>query len=219
MGERLWLVPEQGGGVRARLEARDVTDRLVSVAALEPGLPWDEASVLSPARALTLVPGDNDLWFLPVAEFDVDGLDRFLLALADLELREGRWDRTFFDHSLFALDPAVSLHLAWTEIEPAAFEVRLPAGTMLHDPGALADATALRGELAESLDTSVGRLRPAGVRSAVVLEPFTEVQRAAEYLVARQPMVVREVGPTGADALPDVGGVFGTTPFNDSTYR
>lgn len=219
VGERLWITPDGADRLHARLEARDVDAQVVSVNAFEPGRPWDEAAVLSPARSLTLVPGDNDLWFLPVAHFDVEGLDRFLLALADLEQREGVWDRTLFDHSLFALDPAVTLHLAWTESEPAAFEVRLPAGTMLHRPGELADTLATRDELATSLDRSLGRLRPAGVRAAVVLGEFSEVQRAAEHLVSRQPVVVREVGPTGADSLPDAGGVFGTTPFDESTYR
>lgn len=219
VGERLWLVPRADGTLRAQLEQRDVSDRVVSVAALQPGQPWDEAAVQAPARALTLVPGDNDLWFLPVAQFDVDGLDRFLLALADLELHEGRWDRTTFDHSLFYLDPAVTLHLGWIEAEPAAFEVRLPAGTLRHVPGAEADASAARDELASSLGTSIDRLRAAGVRGGVSLRPFQEVQRSAEYLIARQPMVVREIGPTGADALPDAGGLFGVTPFDDSTYR
>jgi hypothetical protein len=219
VGERLWLVPEEDGTVRAQLEARDVTASLVSVAALTPGTPWDEATVQAPARALTLVPGDNDLWFLPVAHYDDDGLDRFLLALADLELREGRWDETSFDHSLFYLDPAVSLHAAWTEVEPAAFDVRLPAGTLRHGVGAEADAAAARGELAGSLDDSIGRLRAAGVHGTVTLHGFEEVQRQAEYLVGRQPIVRREIGPTGADALPDAGGVLGVTPFDDSTFR
>lgn len=218
-GERLWLVPEGGGTVRAQLEARDVTASLVSVAALTPGTPWDEATVQTPPRALTLVPGDNDLWFLPVAHYDAEGLDRFLLALADLELREGRWDQTSFDHSLFYLDPAVSLHAAWTEVEPAAFDVRLPAGTLRHAVGAEADAAGARDDLAGSLDSSIGRLRAAGVRGSVTLHAFEEVQRQAEYLVGRQPIVRREIGPTGADALPEAGGVLGVTPFDDSTFR
>lgn len=219
VGERLWMVPTADGGVHAQLEARDVSDMVVSVAGLEPGQPWDEGTVQSPARALTLRPGDNDLWFLPVAHFDVGGLDRFLLALADLELHEGRWDATTFDHALFALDPAVTLHLGWTEAEPAAFEVRLPAGTLRHAPGGQAAASAARDELAASLGTSVDRLRAAGVRGAVSLRPFEEVQRQAEHLAGRQPIVTREVGPTGADALPEAGGLFGVTPFDDSTYR
>lgn len=219
VGERLWLVPGAGGELHARLEHRDVTDRVVSVSGLEPGTPWDQASVSSPARALTLRPGDNDLWFLPVAHFDVGGLDRFLLALADLELREGRWDETAFDASLFHLDPAATLQLGWTEAEPAAFEVRLPAGTLRHPPGARAGAVGAREELTGSLGDSVDRLRAAGVRATVTLRPFQEVQRSGDHLVSRQPVVVREGGPTGADALPDPGGLFGVTGFDDSTYR
>jgi len=218
-GERLWLVPGPDGALQARLEHRDVTDRVVSVAGLEPGTPWDQAAVRSPARALTLRPGVNELWFLPVAHFDVGGLDRFLLALADLELREGRWDETAFDHALFHLEPAASLHVGWTEAEPAAFEVRLPAGTLRHPPGARAGAASAREELAGSLGRSVDRLRAAGVRAGVTLRPFEEVQRSLDHLAGRQPVVVREIGPTGADALPDPGGLFGVTSFDDSTYR
>jgi len=218
-GQRLWIVPDDAGGLSARLERDDVTDRVVSIAALEPGQPWDEAAVQSPAQPLTLARGANELWFLPVAHFDLDGLDRFLLALADLDLHEGRWDETWFDHALFFLDPAMSLHVAWTEAEPAAFELRLPAGTLGHAPGEEAAARAARDTLAASLSTSVDRVRGAGIRSTVTLRAFEEVQRQAEHLVARAPLVRREVGPTGADAVPDAGGAFGVTSFDDSTYR
>jgi hypothetical protein len=218
-GERLWIVPQPDGGVRAQLEQHDVSERLVSIGELQPGQPWEEAQVRSPARAITLRPGQNELWFLPVAHYDEPGLDRFLLALADLELREGRWDETGFDHALFYLDPAVNLHAAWTEAEPAAFEVDLPAGTLRHAQGAEADARASRDRLAASLEETMTRLRAAGVRGAVRLRPFAEVQRLGDHLLARQPMVQREVGPTGADALPDAGGLFGKTPFDNSTYR
>lgn len=218
-GERLWIVPQEDGTARAQLEHRDVTDRLVSVGQIQPGEPWTEAQVQSPARAITLRPGANDLWFLPLAHYDDDGLGRFLLALADLELREGRWDETDFDHALFYLDPAVTLHAAWAEAEPAAFEIRLPAGTLRHGLGAEADARAAREQLRASLLASVDRLRAAGVRGALAMPPFSEVQRLGDHLLGRQPIVRREIGPTGADALPDAGGVFGVTPFEDSTYR
>ncbi|HSD78381.1 MAG TPA: hypothetical protein VLA98_13300 [Solirubrobacteraceae bacterium] len=220
VGERLWLVPRADGTLAASLEHRDVSDRAVSVAPAEPGHPWEEAAVTAPARALTLLPGANELWFLPVAHFDLDGLDRFLLALADLELRLGRWDETAFDHSLFDLDAAVALHVAWTEREPAAFDVSLPAGTLRHAAGAEAGARAARDQLAASLQASVGRLRGAGVRAGVTLRPFAEVQRAHEHLTGTAPLrVAPEIGPTGADALPEPGGVLDVTPFDDSTYR
>ena len=216
-GQRLWIGPGEDGNANARLERTDVTAQLVGVTGLVPGAPWP--SVQSPAQPLTLAPGPNRLWFLPVAHYDDPGLDRFLLALADLDMHEGRFDETGFDHSLFYLDPAVSLHAVWTEAEPAAFAIELPAGTLRHDAGAEADARAARTQLESSLRSSIDRLRATGVRAEVVLRDFREVQRTGDALVAIQPIVRREIGPTGADALPDAGGVFGVTGFDDSTYR
>jgi hypothetical protein len=216
-GQRLWIAPGEDGAAQARLERTDVTARLVGVTGLVPGTPWP--SVATPARPLSLAPGPNRLWFLPVAHFDDRGLDRFLLALADLDMHEGRFDETGFDHSLFYLDPAVTLHAVWTEAEPAAFAIELPAGTLRHEAGAEADARAARTQLESSLRSSIDRLRAAGVRAEVALRDFRETQRTGDALVAIQPIVRRELGPTGADALPDAGGVFGVTGFDDSTYR
>jgi hypothetical protein len=33
------------------------------------------------------------------------------------------------------------------------------------------------------------------------------------------PLVVREPGPTGADRLPDAGGLWEVTDFDESTFR
>jgi hypothetical protein len=57
------------------------------------------------------------------------------------------------------------------------------------------------------------------VRAELALRDFRETQRMGDALVAIQPLVRREIGPTGADAMPDAGGVFGVTTFDDSTYR
>jgi hypothetical protein len=143
-GERLWLRPTAAGGVEAQLEGRDVSAQLRSIENLQPGTPWEDAQVHSPARAITLRRGRNDFWFLPVAHYDVLGLDRFLLALASLDLREARYDRTPFDSSIFYLDPAISLRAAWVETEPASFEVDLPAGLLLNRTGAGPAAEATR---------------------------------------------------------------------------
>ncbi|WP_163602939.1 hypothetical protein, partial [Klebsiella pneumoniae] len=64
-----------------------------------PGEAWSPTQVATPAPALTLKRGNNMLWFLPVAHYDVEGLDRFLLALPDLNLAQGRWDSGLFDQA------------------------------------------------------------------------------------------------------------------------
>jgi hypothetical protein len=53
----------------------------------------------------------------------------------------------------------------------------------------------------------------------VVLQPFREAQGQRDRLTAVLPMTFTERGPVGADHLPDAGGLFEVTSYNDSTYR
>jgi hypothetical protein len=218
-GARLWVRAEEDGSATARLERADVTGRLRSVGPVAPGKPWGPPDVRVPAQALRLARGRNDLWFLPVAHFDERGLDRFLLALADLAMRQGRWDETAFDHSLFFQEAAVVLRLTWVETAPATFRLELPGGAMLSRPGDLDDALEDRELLATSLDAGVTRLRAAGVDGRAAFVPYTETQGQHDAVVAVLPHVVREPGPTGADRLPDAGGLWEITDFDESTFR
>ncbi len=218
-GARLWIRPRADGTAEARLEGEDVSDRLRSVKGLVPGTAWSKPQVQFPARALPLARGKNDLWFLPVAHFDALGLDRFLLALAELVLQQGRWDETRFDQALFYQDPAVSLWVSWVETEPASFQIQLPAGALLSRADETPASLVNREMLGASLSQGVGQLKAAGVAAEVELRPFGEAQRQTDRLVAVLPLVHREVGPTGADRLPDAGGVLEVTDFEESTYR
>jgi hypothetical protein len=184
-----------------------------------PGTPWSSEQLVTPPRALPLIRGRNDLWFLPVAHYDRPGLDRALLALADLVLAQGRWDETRFDRALFAQDAGLTLLMTWIETQPATVEITLPAGLMRSRIGELEDALVERERLAGALALAIGRLRPAGVRASVALTPMIEQQGQMDRLVATMPVVQREVAPVGADALPDAGGLFGVTEFDGSTYR
>lgn len=224
-GARLWLRSTTGGEAEATLEGRELSDRLVYVTAVQPGTPWEVAQIGSPARALTLLPGKNELWFLPIAHYDDAGLDRFLLALAGLDLRQGRFDESEFDHALFLQQPAVRMITSWVEAQPARFEVHLDAAALVSSaPGEdggdpLAEAVAAREELASALDAGVQRLRPAGVEAAVRLAAAAEIQGQMDRLTAVLPQTHREAGATGADRLPEAGGVFEVTEFDDSTFR
>ncbi|MBN8635949.1 MAG: hypothetical protein J0M07_11550 [Anaerolineae bacterium] len=218
-GQRLWLDGQPDGSVRAHLERTDVSASLRSVTGVIPGTPWDNAQVQTPAKAITLARGRNDLWFLPLAHYDALGLDRFLLALADLALQQGRYDAATFDHALFYQDPAVNLNVSWVETQPATFRVALPGGALRTDAGRTATGVASREELQTSLDVAVNKLRAVGVASSVEIEPFREVQPMTDYLSAVLPITVREAASMGADQLPDAGGVFGVTPFDESTFR
>lgn len=218
-GQRLWLTPTPGGGVKAMLEDAEVTGQVRSLTGVEPGKAWTAADEVTPPRALTLRPGTNLMWFLPVARYDVKGLDRALLALPDLTVAEGRWDTTAFDTSLFYEDPGLLLRAAWREAVPASFEIQLPSQLMVSPQGQVDQAVPARVQLGDALDKAIGSLRAAGVASRVVLRPFAEGQGQRDRLAGVQPITIAERGPGGADRLTDTGGVFEVTSFNDSTFR
>ena len=218
-GQRLWLQAREDRSVAAHLERADATAQLRSLTGLVPGTVWSSSQVQNPPRALRLARGVNDLWFLTVAHFDAFGLDRFLLGLADLALRQGRWEETAFDHALFYQDPGVQLRMTWIETEPASIQARLPLGLALRRATAPGRAEHDRDQFAASVAQGVTRLKAAGVRSEVLAVAFTETQPTNDFLTHTQPVTVREVGATGGERMPDKGGVFGVTGFGDSTYR
>lgn len=218
-GQRLWLNALPNGRVSAHLEEQDVTERLRSVSGVTPGVAWEQAQVAHPARAITLARGKNDLWFLPVAHFDALGLDRFLLALADIVMSQGRYDQTSFDHAVFYQEPAVIFRISWVETQPASFVIALLGGMLLNPSGRASAALQSRDELEFSLDVAVKKLKAAGVSSHVVMQPFQEVQAQQDYLKTVLPLHLDEVGAMGADRMPDAGGVFDVTQFNQSTFR
>jgi hypothetical protein len=227
-GARLWLRATPDGKVTGNLEGVDVTDKLRSLENVVPGQTWNTADVQQPAKAIKLRRASNDIWFLPVAHFDVLGLDRFLLALADLLLQQGRYDQTNFDQALFYQEPALIFRMTWVEEQPAKFEIQLPAGALRSKtvPGnepetkELREAALLdREQLDFSLNKGVGKLKAAGVVPNVKLCAFSEIQGQLDRISNRLPQTVREIAPSGADKLPDAGGVFEITGFDNSTFR
>lgn len=216
-GARLWIRPTAANQVEAFLEDADVSDRLRSISELQPGVAWSQAD--SPAQAITLARGDNEMWFLPVAHYDALGLDRFLLGLADLLLTQGRWDQSSFDHALFYQHPAVLLNLSWVETQPATLQIKLPAGMLSNRAGEFEESLAERERLSLSLNRAVQKLKASGVQAQVKLEMFGEIQAQGDFLRILGAPTFHEVGPTGADAMPDAGGIFEVTGYNDSTFR
>lgn len=218
-GQRLWLRARRDGSVEGQLERDDVTGKLRSITNVVPGEAWAMPQVQTPARALRLGRGVNQLWFLPVAHYDLLGLDRFLLALADLALAQGRWDEARLDHSVFYQDAAVNLTASWVEAEPASFEVHVPTQSVRRHPLAAGDAVQERERLRSAIDLGVKRLKAAGVRSSVQALAFSEIQGQADYLTTVLPLVIKEHGSTGADSMPEAGGLFDVTAYSDSTFR
>jgi hypothetical protein len=218
-GKRLWLRAAADGSMTAQLEGRDVTAKLVSITDLTPGTPWELPQIHSPARAIRLDRGENVLWFLPVAHFDEAGLDRFLLALADLALAQGRWDSARLDHSLFYQEPAVMLKVTWVEAEPASIQLRVPGQIVRRRVPSPASAEEDRDQFGLAIKEGVRRLKAAGVRSEIQMLQFSEVQGTSESLTGVLPMRIRETGATGADRMPEMGGTFDVTGYGDSTFR
>jgi hypothetical protein len=163
--------------------------------------------------------GENRIWFLPVAHYDLLGLDRFLLALADLALEQGRWDEAMLDHSVFYQDAAVNLAAGWIESEPASIEVLMPTQSVRRNPIASGTADEERERLRGAIDLGVKRLKAAGVRSTVRALAFSEMQGQADYLTTVLPLTIKEIGSTGADSMPEAGGLFDVTGYSDSTFR
>ncbi len=219
IGSRLWLTAAGDGAMTANLEGTDATGDLFSVAGVQPGIPWEGSQVKQPPEAIRLARGANDLWFFPLAHYDALGLDRFLYALPDLLLQQGRWDQSRFDHSLFYQEPAILLDALWRERAPATVRIQLPAGTMLSAAGRAEQALAARSELENSLNEGVRKLKATGVDASVELCPFREEQPQRDFLRGVLPRTVRERGPVGADQLPDAGGIFEVTTFEGSTFR
>jgi hypothetical protein len=217
VGERVWCRPEPDDSVRIVREGVDITSRARGVRRVEPGRAWERADVGSP-RAITVVPGPNLVWFLPLAHYDVPGLDRALMALADDTLREGRFDATSFDQSLFFQDPAVVARMWWVETQPATIRVTLAGGAMLTLPSAArrSDVDATRASIEQAIGEGIGRLAAAGVATSAEVTPLREHQPQADLLTTRLPLVRREGGPTGAPSLPAKGGVFDTTTYDES---
>ncbi|HVE70031.1 MAG TPA: hypothetical protein VNI54_01585 [Thermoanaerobaculia bacterium] len=216
-GKRLWI-RANGATLAAQLEDEDVTAKLRFVANLEPGKPVTTADLTAPAKPLTLRRGTNELWFFPLALFDVRGLDRYLFSMPDLALTEGRFDTSAFDHALFYQQPLMVLFASWLEESPATFEAHLPAAILRSERPA-SEARARRTLLGSALSEGVEKLRAAGVAAMVALDGFGETQRQLDRLRFVMPVHLSEYGSTGADRITERGGTFDLTTHDESTFR
>jgi hypothetical protein len=216
-GKRLWIRSTEGA-LEAVLEDEDVTSKLRSIASLEPGKHVTTAQMVEPAKPLRLPRGDSELWFFPLALFDVRGLDRYLFSMPDLVLTEGRFNQSTFDHALFYQPPRMVLYASWLEEAPASFEIQLPAA-VLRSTRPAGEALARRTVLANALIEGVNMLHAAGVEATVTMNGFAETQRQRDELRLMMPVQLREYGTVGADRITERGAAFELTPFDESTFR
>lgn len=217
LGQRLTVAPSAADRtlLHADLDGHDVTDRLTVWTDLVPGTGGPGEPAPTPAAG-TLARGLNTLWFLPLATYDSPGLGRYLLAMADDTLAQGRFDTTAFDRSLFAQPAEMAARVAWVEAQPATLEIRLPAHALVAAPGSTEDGVLARGRLEAGLDAAVDRTAGAGVGTDVVLRGLADRQPGEARLVGIWPRTFRSAGPTGADSLPDSGASFDVTDFDSS---
>lgn len=216
-GQRLWIT-ESEGVVEARLERTDVTAALVGISRVTPGTAWTADELTAPT-GLRLVPGANELWFLPVAHYDEPGLDRVLLGLADLELTQGRWDASAFDRALFFQDPGLTIDVAWWERSAGTLLIDIDAAPLRSLPGAGDEGLAARDRLQSSIDRGVASLAAAGVDQRVRFRTLHDSARQLDALVGVSGIRVREIGTVGADRIRSSGGVFGASDLDESTYQ
>lgn len=218
-GERLWLQTLEDNSVKAYTAKADVSDKLYSIDSLQPGVPWSATDARRPAQALALKPGENNIWFLPVAHYDKPGLDRALFALADLSLQQGRWDESRLDQALFYQDPLMILWASWQESQPATIEITVPGGVLINAAGRTETALENRDRLQFSLNLGIQKIKAAGVAATTRILAFSDIQPSRDALRDVFPKKFREAGSTGIDRLPDAGGIFDVTDHEGSVFR
>jgi hypothetical protein len=198
----------------ATLNGADVTAQVFSMDGFRMGVPF-QLSDLAPKPLLPrLARGANEWVFLSVALYDAHGLDRFFSAIAGETLREGVFNQTHFDQSLFPSGTMANLAVEWTEAQPASFEVRVPR-FLVREPA----ETEMHGLVSDALEESVGELRAAGVRSAVRFMPFAEKQ--TQRIKVTMPWVVLDPQKGSAGESEDLalGAQFGESPLGSTRFE
>lgn len=201
----------------ATLNGNDVSHLLFSVEGFELGVPFSKQQHAPEPLLPILKRGINEWIFLSVGFFDVRGLDRFFFSIATEQLREGVFDETTFDASLFPSGPIAKLEMKWLETEPASFVVRVPRYVVIEELNGASEP--VFDEVAQALDSSVQGLRAAGVQALVRFVPFEEVQPQTIKVHIPWKVLDREVGPAGQTRSIELGARFGEAPLDSSRFE
>ena len=194
---------------------RDVSDRLFSVSSFTAGVPFAPADVDAEPRLFALAQGDNELRYLNAGLYDVDGIGHVAFALAPDDLREGAFDRTTFDHSLFPAGPVAFLAMSWVERVPATFRVGVRRDIVVHQRAA---DSAIVGEVADALTRGLAELRAAGVVAEMEPQGLREEQRQEARVALPWVRLRPEVAPSGDGERLAVSARFGDSPLGDSRF-
>jgi hypothetical protein len=221
-GQRLEIsaASDSAESALATLNGNDATKHLFSLSGFELGVPFTPADFDATPRLPRLQRGANDWIFLSIGLFDIKGLNHFFFAIAGKELREGIFDSTAFNQSLFPSGNIARLEMNWIETEPASFEVRVPR-YIVTEPNTVVEAEAepMYEQIAAGLRSTIAELRAAGVLAQVKFIPFIETQN--QRVRATLPWVVtdRQTGSAGARDTLALGGRYGETTIGDSRFE
>lgn len=217
-GRTLIIAPANDGNeprlATATLNGEDVTAQVYSMTGFHMGVPFSLTDLAPKPLLPRLARGANEWVFLSVALYDSQGLDHFFSAIAADALREGVFNQTSFNQSLFPSGTMANLALEWTEAQPASFEVRVPR-YVVREP---AD-TEMHALMSEALAESVGELRAAGVRNAVRFIPFAEKQ--TQRVKVTLPWIVAgpQKGSAGENVELSLGAQFGESPLGSTRFE
>jgi hypothetical protein len=181
-------------------------------------VPFSSADLDAEPRLPRMTRGANEWIFLSVGLYDVKGLNSFFFAIAGEQLREGVFDETFFDSSLFPSGAVAKLQMQWIETEPASFEVRVPR-YIVAEEAAPASGAHLYANVAEALRDSIDQLHAAGVRAVVAFEPFVERQRQQVRAVLSWQFLDPERATAGRRDTISLGGRFGESGVEEGRFE
>lgn len=223
LGRTLVITPAPVAGdpqrCTASINGRDATADLFSVRAFTPGVPFEPADFDPNPRLPRMARGANQWQYLSVGLYDVRGLDHFFFAIAENDLEEGVFDRTFFDHALFPSGPVAGLAMEWAELEPASFEVHVPRYVVMEPEIVEADQRTPHEHVAEALQLTISKLHAAGVRAQVLFDPFVETQSQSVRTNLPWLRLDREIGSAGRSDSLSLGGRFSESPLGDARYE
>lgn len=188
------------GVLTATLGEKDVSNRIFTGKGFEAGARFTPAVPDDTPDPLTLEPGENQLWYFPLALFGEHSLGAGDFGMPSLNLQHGRFTSradsgstgSLFDESLFEQPPSLSADLWWDEDSPAAFRMEIPAGVVQRDPGRRDSPDEDRDRLFALLQASVDLLRAAGVDGRVAARSLTSVQRTRDRVRVLPPIVEQE---------------------------
>jgi len=222
LGQELRFVVLPNGELRGFIDETDVTSRLYSTSEFVPGVPFTPVRPDPHPRPIQLERGDNVLWFISLAMFDVPGLDTAMLAMASPEQRQGLFAETgkpdtgtLFDLAMFYDKPAGVLDAFWDELTPATFVFETPKGVVVRTPDATETAEAETARLVAWLDETLEKLRPAATSASIEPRALASTQLLRDRCIVVGPGA-GEVSPTGDDRLAGLGAIFDVTHFDDS---